>query len=112
MTDNFIRDAVLLFDEDDLVEESDVCEQPGCCDDAELTATLVPEALPPLKVAPLRFEVELDFVDTTPGDSAGLWTDAIDTIYIENGELRLIDGPIAQVIELGDIKFMRISLSE
>ena len=63
--------------------------------------------LPPLKVAKPHFEVEIEFNDDVV---SGMYTDNVDTIYIEDDEVRLVDGPIAQVISLDDIRYLRANI--
>lgn len=57
-----------------------------------------------------RLSVEVEFDETVGNDCSGFYSDNVDTIYIEDDELRLVDGPIAQVIALDDIHFLKVSV--
>lgn len=87
------------------IEEDFEAKDCTCCEPLDVEGKL-----PPLKVTPPRLEVEIEFADRDDIKAGGLYTDAIDAIYIEDDEIRLVDGPIAQVISLDDIHFLRANI--
>ena len=95
---------------DDWGENSDrwedkACDDPECCfPKVKASKTVVPVED---GSSPIFFEVEVDFDEDVEG-AKSLYLSSVEIVYIEKGEIRLVRGPLAQVIELDDIKFLMI----